>query len=216
MRTDLAVLFDLDSTLVDSREAVRSSWLQLADEAGFDPRLLRDMHGIPAEGCLRLLLPEAGEDEIAAWTARIEQIEVGAMEGIAPIDGALHVVDGLGQRGIPWAIVTSCTRPLADARIAAAGLPDPHALVTFSDVANGKPHPEPFELGAARIGVPAGQCWVIEDAHSGVTAGKAAGCIVAGVLTTHSREQLPHADHILEHLGDLLALLDLHDGVTAR
>ena len=109
---------------------------------------------------------------------------------------------------IPWAIVTSCTRPLADARIKAAALPAPGALVTFSDVTHGKPHPEPFLLGATRLGVNPAQCWVIEDADSGVTAGKAAGCTVAGVLTTHSREQLPHADHILEHLLDLVALLD--------
>ena len=80
MRSDLAVLFDLDSTLVDSKMAVRTSWLQLADEAGFDPRAMRGMHGVPAEGCLRLLLPEADEATIQHWTKRIEDIEV-AMDG---------------------------------------------------------------------------------------------------------------------------------------
>ena len=36
------------------------------------------------------------------------------------------------------------------------------------------------------------------------TSAKDAGCIVAGVLTTHTREELPHADHHLEHLNQLL------------
>ena len=208
MRTDVAVLFDLDSTLVDSRLAVRDSWLQLADEAGFDPRQMKGMHGIPAEGCLRILLPNEDEAGIARWTARIEHIEVAAMSSIVAIDGAHELIAALASRNIPWAIVTSCTRPLADARIKAAALPPPGALVTFSDVTHGKPHPEPILLGASRLGVNPAQCWVIEDADSGVTAGKAAGCTVAGVLTTHSREQLPHADHILEHLLDLVELLD--------
>lgn len=207
MRTDIAVLFDLDSTLVDSSRAVRDSWVQLAGEVGFDPRELRGMHGIPAEGCLRLLLPDEPDDVIAHWTARIEQIEVSAMTGIVPIEGAVEVLHDLTAAQVRWAIVTSCTKPLADARIAAAGLPTPGALVTFSDVTQGKPHPEPFLLGADRVGVAPELCWVIEDAHSGVTAGKAAGCTVVGVLTTHTRDQLPNADHIIERLADLPALL---------
>ena len=46
--------------------------------------------------------------------------------------------------------------------------------------------------------------WAIEDAPGGVTSAKDAGCTVAGVLTTHTREQLPHADHHLDHLNQLL------------
>lgn len=209
MRTDVAVLFDLDSTLVDSSAAVRHSWLQLADEAGFDPRELRGMHGIPAEGCLRLLLPGAPEAAIQRWTARIEEIEVATVTGIEPIDGALDLLDHLAREGIGWAIVTSCTQPLAQARIAAARLPRPGALVTFSDVTHGKPHPEPFLLGAQRLGMSATSCWVVEDAHSGVTAGKAAGCTVVAVLTTHSADELPHADHVVEHLNRLPDLLPM-------
>lgn len=207
MRTDIGILFDLDSTLVDSSSAVRDSWFQLADEIGFDRALLRDLHGIPARGCLRIVCPEASDSDIDMWTQRIEDIEVSTVDGVAPIAGALHTLAGLEERSIPWTIVTSCTAALAHARIAAAGLPLPSALVTFTDVTNGKPHPEPFLLGAARLGIPAGQAWVVEDAHSGVTAGKAAGCTVAAVLTTHTREQLPHADHHLEDLNDLLGLL---------
>ena len=208
MRTDLGVLFDLDSTLVDSSAAVRRSWLQLADEAGFPPAALRGLHGIPAAGCLRLVLPEATDDEIVHWTDRIEQIEVATTEGVVAAPGAHEVLAALDARQVPWTIVTSCTAPLAEVRTRIAGIPLRATAVTFSDVLQGKPHPEPFLLGAQRIGVPAAGCWVVEDAHSGATAGKAAGCTVAAVLTTHTREQLPLADHFLEHLTDLLPLLD--------
>ena len=99
MRSDLAVLFDLDSTLVDSKLAVRTSWLQLADEAGFDPHAMRGMHGVPAEGCLRLLLPEADEATIQHWTKRIEDIEVAMVDGVVPIDGALELLATLDKIG---------------------------------------------------------------------------------------------------------------------
>ncbi|CAB4331582.1 unannotated protein [freshwater metagenome] len=208
MRTDLAVLFDLDSTLVDSSAAVRNSWIQLAGEAGFAPQALVGLHGVPAEGCIRILLPHADETEVQHWTARIEDIEVGAIDGVVAIPGAIELLAALDEREIPWTIVTSCTAPLAKIRTKIAGIAQPTTTVTFSDVTHGKPHAEPFLLGASRLGVDPSNCWVIEDAHSGVTAGKSAGATVAAVLTTHSREELPHADHYLESLLDLLTLID--------
>jgi sugar-phosphatase len=152
------------------------------------------------------LLPGQPESEIQRWLARIEHLEMTITDSIAPNPGARELLSELDERRIPWTIVTSGTRPLATERLRVAGITRPETIVTFSDVTNGKPHPEPFLLGASRIGVPPENCWVIEDAHSGVTAGKAAGCTVAALLTTHSRNELPHADH---HLDNLLDLLDL-------
>ncbi len=208
MGEQIGVLFDLDSTLIDSSAAVRGAWIQLSQEAGFNPRDLMGLHGIPAEGCLRILLPHHSDNQIHHWTARIEQLEIETVEGIHPIDGAVELLEILDSQDIPWSIVTSCTTPLATARLSASGLGQPRNIVTFSDVKNGKPHPEPFLLGATKLGLHPGQCWVIEDAHSGVTAGKAAGCTVAAVLTTHTRDELPHADHYLESLLDLVPLIN--------
>src|SRR5437879_10644497 len=71
-----------------------------------------------------------------------------------------------------WAIVTSCTRPLAGVRIGAAGLPKPRHLVTSTDVKHGKPDPEPYLKGAQLLGVPASECIVVEDAPAGIRAGR--------------------------------------------
>lgn len=207
MRNDLGILFDLDSTLIDSSHSVRSAWIQLAGEAGFALQDLVGLHGIPAEGCLRILLPGQPEAEIQRWLARIEHLEMTITDGIVPNPGALELLGELDVRQIPWTIVTSGTRPLATERLRVAGLPKPETIVTFSDVTNGKPHPEPFLLGATRIEIAPENCWVIEDAHSGVTAGKAAGCTVAALLTTHTADELPHADHHLDRLLDLLNLI---------
>ena len=62
-------------------------------------------------------------------------------------------------------------------------------------------------LGAKRLGINPINCVVVEDAPAGVIAGKAAGCTVAAVLTSHQKFELAMADHHLEHLEDLLPII---------
>src|SRR5882672_5974814 len=104
-----------------------------------------------------------------------------------------------------YAIVTSATRPLAEVRLRAAGLPIPERLVTARDVQRGKPNPDPYLRGAQLLGVPPAECVVIEDAPSGVRAGKAAGARVVALRTTASGAELEEAgaDWIVKDCSDL-------------
>src|SRR5699024_1964809 len=105
------------------------------------------------------------------------------LDGIEPVPGAPQFLASLpAQR---WAIVTSAPRRLAERRIAAAGLPMPRVLVTGDDVEHGKPAPDPFLLGARRLGLDASRCLVFEDAPAGVAAAEAAAAQVVVVTTTH-------------------------------
>jgi sugar-phosphatase len=83
-----------------------------------------------------------------------------------------------------WAIVTSCTRPLAEVRIRTAGLPVPPIMITSSDITNGKPHPEPYIKGALALGFAAADCVVVEDVPAGIRSGKASGGRVIALRTT--------------------------------
>jgi sugar-phosphatase len=202
----IGFLFDLDGTLVDSKPAVERAWIKLAQEAQIPLEKMVGLHGIPAEQSLRMLLEGRSEDEIKSWVDRIEYLESSDTDGVIAIPGAKNLLNELNNRSIPWTIVTSCTIPLAISRVKAAGIEMPDHSVTFNDVKLGKPHPEPFILGAKRIGLEPNQCWVIEDAPAGVKSGKSAGCTVAAVLTSHVKEQLNEADHFLNHLDELLTL----------
>jgi sugar-phosphatase len=153
-----------------------------------------------------MLLEDRSEEEIKSWVDRIEFLESSDTAGVVAIPGAKNLLNELNERNIAWTIVTSCTIPLAISRVKAAGIEMPDHSVTFNDVKLGKPHPEPFILGAKRIGLNPNQCWVIEDAPAGVKSGKSAGCTVAAVLTSHLKEQLNEADHFLNHLDELLPL----------
>jgi mannitol-1-/sugar-/sorbitol-6-phosphatase len=203
---NVGFLFDLDGTLVNSKPAVERAWIKLASETNIPLAKMIGLHGVPAEQSLRMLLADREEEEIVNWINRIEYLESSDTSGVEAIPGAIELLAELTNQQIPWTIVTSCTLPLALSRIEAAKIPMPSHSVTFNDVTLGKPHPEPFVLGAKRIGLNPNQCWVIEDAPAGVQAGKAAGCTVAAVLTSHEKDQLTQADHFLNHLDELLAL----------
>jgi sugar-phosphatase len=80
-------------------------------------------------------------------------------------------------------------------------------MVCAGDVERGKPHPDPYLLGARRLGVPAAGCLVVEDAPAGIEAGVAAGCQVAAVAHTHACEALDGASACFEDLPSLLAAI---------
>ena len=200
----IGFLFDLDGTLIDSTAAVMNSWITMANEAGIPLEALAGHHGIPAAQTIRNVMPDREEAEIQKWIRRVTDLEIADIDGVHAVSGAIELLTELTDREIPWTIVTSCTTDLAIARTRAGKIPMPANSVTFDQVSRGKPFPEPFILGADRLGLQTNICWAIEDAPGGVTSAKDAGCIVAGVLTTHTREELPHADHHLEHLNQLL------------
>jgi sugar-phosphatase len=204
--SEVGFLFDLDGTLINSQIAVHDSWMQIADEAGFHLPHLEGMHGLPASASLKKLIPERSAEEIQRWAQRLEKVEIEAAGGVFAVDGAIEVLDFLSTHNVPWTIVTSCTIDLAKARAGAAGIVMPHHSVTFDQVTLGKPHPEPFLLGAERIEISPQNCWGIEDSPGGVRAAKAAGCTVAAVLTTHRKDELLEADHHLENLVDLISI----------
>ncbi len=104
-----------------------------------------------------------------------------------------------------WAIATSCSRPLAEVRIRAAGLPFPKHLITSSDVQRGKPDPEPYIKAAKILALTPADCVVVEDAPAGIRAGKAAGARVFALRTTAPDIELieSDADWIADNLASL-------------
>lgn len=134
------------------------------------------------------------------------------------IPGARSLLAALEHVNAPWAIVTSGTRPLVTGWLDVMGLSHPKNLVVAEDVSAGKPAPECYRLGIDRLGLDAEQGWgevlVIEDSPAGVLAGKAAGCQVIGLSTTHSIERLrgSGADWIVKDLRSVVFVGQGADG----
>jgi HAD superfamily hydrolase (TIGR01509 family) len=167
-----ALLFDMDGTLVDSTAVVERTWGAFADRHGVDlSRILAFSHGRRTEETVAAFAP-VGVD-IEAETRRLVEREVVETEGIVAVAGAAELLTSL-PRG-SWALVTSASRALAEARMAAAGLPVPPVLVSAGDVTSGKPSPEGYLTAAERLGVAPEEAIVLEDAEAGLLAAVASG-----------------------------------------
>jgi sugar-phosphatase len=192
-----AVIFDMDGTLIDSTPAVVRAWTAWAGEHGLNADDLGRHHGVPSASVVQALVTE---DVYPAALARINELELEDVHDIVVLPGAAEALASLV--GAKNAIATSCTVPLARARIAAAQLVAPSILVTADDVARGKPAPDPFLEAARRLEVDPTRCLVVEDAPKGLEAAHAAGCFTLAVVTTTPRDQLD-ADAIVDDLSDV-------------
>src|SRR5450631_187436 len=196
-----ALLFDMDGVLINSTPAVARVWRRWAIEHGFNPEeVVARAHGRPSLTTVSEYLPNADHQ---AENREVERREIEDLEGVVPLPGALALLASLPEDR--WTIVTSCTRPLAEVRIRAAGLPLPKRLITSNDITHGKPHPEPYLKGAFLLGFPAEDCIVVEDAPAGIRAGKAAGARVIALGTTAEESALrgADADWILNNCADI-------------
>jgi glycerol-1-phosphatase len=132
------------------------------------------------------------------------------------IPGARKLLATMDAKNIPWAVVTSGTRALLDGWINVLKLAHPKTLVVAEDVENGKPDPACYLLGRERLGLGKdSRMMVVEDAPSGIRAGKAAGFAVIGLATTHSIPQVMDAgaDWIVQDLRSV-TMKDFEEGVV--
>jgi mannitol-1-/sugar-/sorbitol-6-phosphatase len=183
------LLFDMDGVLLDSTHAVARVWRQWAVEHGFNPEeVARVAQGRPSLSTIRDYLPNS--DHIKE-NREVERRELADLEGVVPWPGAIELLQSLPADR--WAIVTSCTRPLAEMRLRTGGLPRPRIFITSEDIQNGKPAPDPYLKGAEMLGFDSADCIVVEDVPAGVRSGKAAGCRVIALRTTMPEVELKDA-----------------------
>lgn len=175
------ILFDMDGTLVDSRDTVDRHTRQWARRHSLDPpTVVRRSRGRRDTDFIAELAPHADLESELAWLERLSRVDTA---GIRPAAGAAALLRRLDRH--QWGVVTSATRGVSQIRLAAAGLAVPEVLVGADDVAEGKPSPEGFLAAAGDLGVRPADCLVVEDAEVGLLAAARAGMpaiAVAGPL----------------------------------
>lgn len=124
--------------------------------------------------------------------------------------GCLELIAAATRRNLPRAVASSSTRRLVHATLDRFGL-RPHfgAVVTGDCVGRPKPAPDIFLEAAARLGVEPGDCIVLEDALTGVTAARAAGMRVIAVPERSASSFADRADFVVPDLRAALELLSL-------
>ena len=199
--TTRGLLFDMDGVLVSSIGSVTRCWRRWAAHYDVPNADTYEVpHGRRAIDIVKELRPDIDPIEGLNF---IEDMEIDDTADLIVLPGVKSLLESLPPDR--WAIVTSATRRLLLGRLHAAGLPVPAYIITADMVDNGKPHPEPYQRGAALLGLTPGECLVVEDAPSGIGAGVAAGSRVLAVVTSHAINELSQADWIVPSLEDVTA-----------
>jgi phosphoglycolate phosphatase len=224
------LVFDKDGTLFDFH-ATWSVWCDglIRDLCGPDPGRLASLAGrlefdlasrrfepsspmiagtmeVVVEA-IRDVLPELEEAplrrRILASTAAAEQIEV------APL---VPLLDRLIAAGMTLGLATNDAEEPARAHLERAGILDRFAFVAGYDSGHGaKPTPGQLRAFCQLTGIPPKGCAMVGDSTHDLDSGRAAGMATVAVLTgLASRAELaPHADVVLDHIGDLPGWLGL-------
>lgn len=194
-----AILFDLDGTLVESTLFIERLWQDWAMQHGVTPQRMSEvMHGRRANEIVHIVAPHLSIEETVD---ALETDEISRMDGMRTYAGARELLSSLPTR--QWAIVTSGSLRVANARLNYAKLPRPKVFITADDVRAGKPAPDGYLLAAQRLHVKPADCVVVEDAPAGIRAGKAAGMKVIGITSSHSIVELSQADVVVQQLTEI-------------
>lgn len=114
------------------------------------------------------------------------------------------LIDYLKENSIKIALVTGAIRQNIEPITGKEFLKNFDAIITGNEVANTKPHPEPYLTAAKKLHVPPSECLVIENAPLGIRAAKLAGMFCVAVKTTIKDEtHLQEADLIVDDISKI-------------
>jgi HAD superfamily hydrolase (TIGR01509 family) len=142
------------------------------------------------------------------------ELYLNAIKGeLSAFKGVATFIDKMESSGRPMAIFSAADRMKVEGNLIEIGI-DPSRfkiILTGSEVAKKKPDPEGYVRAVKELHLPPGKVLVIEDAVSGIKAGRAAGCPCLGITSTLSSEDLLEAgaSWTAPHLRDLPKGLEL-------
>jgi len=204
-----AVLFDMDGVLLDSEEYICRAGILMFHEKGYvvSPDDFLEFTGMGENRYLGGVAEKHGIPfELEKDKARTYEIYGNIVAGrLKPFDGVLEFIEKCRSRGLKMAVASSADPPKVNINLEEIGISASTfgSVVTGLDIEHKKPAPDIFLKAAANLGVGASHCLVIEDAVSGVAAGKAAGARVLALTTSFPAEKLKGADWIAPLLTEV-------------
>jgi phosphoglycolate phosphatase len=209
-----AVVFDLDGTLIDSREDIAAACndaLTRVDRAPLDVELVASFVGDGARALVtRALAVSTGAPDAALIERALATFhtyyEAHPAVHTTVMPGARELLDALADR--PVALVTNKPRGATLAVLAALGLAERFAIVRTGSDGPLKPDPRPVLDALAWMRVPPRDTWMVGDGVQDIRAGRGAGCHTIGVrggIQGDARLVESEPDLLVNSLGELVA-----------
>jgi beta-phosphoglucomutase len=203
------VLFDMDGVLVDSEPFICKAAIIMFSELGV--RVLpEDFHPFVGMGENRYIGGVADNHgvnvDIEKVKARTYEIYKMIVRGkLSSLPGTHEFISECRKKGLKLALATSADRGKMEVNLREIGLPPDtfHSIITGMDVQNKKPFPDIYIKAAKSIGLEPQECLVVEDAVSGIKAGKSAGCRCLALTSSFDASALEEADWICGSLLDV-------------
>jgi HAD superfamily hydrolase (TIGR01509 family) len=210
-----AVIFDLDGVLADSEPWWNEIDKKLLGEYGvtyhgeYHRNVLGVSYRVAVEFYKEAFGLSAPTEELMRRRGEIAAEFFASRVGLFPSTKA--TLEKLRQMNLHLAVATSSVsasaRPFLDRHELTAFF---DVIVTGEEIERGKPQPDIYLRAAEKLGITADACLVIEDALSGIAAGKAAGMRVAAIPDTRfvdARDYEKQADYLLRDLSEILPLV---------
>lgn len=207
----IAFLFDMDGVLIDSNPFHKISLKDFCKKYGQDlseEQLHAKIYGRTNRDWITNVFGVLPEAQLKAYAEEKEQLFRDIYQNhVQPLNGLISFLDQLDTYTIKRAIATSAPRVNVDFTLKHTGIGSYFkTILDESFVSKGKPNPEIYLKTAAALGFDPKNCVVFEDSLSGVAAGKAAGCKVVGISTTHSATELNESDIVMPDFEGINAL----------
>lgn len=206
-----AIIFDFDGVLVDSMPYHAEAWVQAFAEVDVKmlPEQIYDIEGSNHIGIIKRIFAENG---MSPTEYQIESIADRKRELFFEFDRS-EAFEGMQEclkrlrEEYKLALVSGSTRQIVD-ELASKFYPGMFdAIVSGSDVLNGKPAPDPYLKAIEMLDTSPDDCLVVENAPLGVEAAKNAGAFCIAVPTYVDPATLQKADIVVADHSELLQCL---------
>lgn len=204
------VVFDMDGLLLNTESLRMQALDDCARELGVTVRteLFAALIGGATPASRAALEAHMREDLPADFWAVYRRFAERRMDEVAPMPGAIELLDHLQARSVACAIATSATRASVERFCVPLDLTNRfRTIVAKGDYATSKPAPDAYLTAAARLDLAPGECLALEDSYNGVRA-----AVAAGMPTIMAPDVLPATDDMREICVAVVS--DLHEVIA--
>lgn len=209
MKTKFAVIFDMDGVICHTNPYHSRAFRAFFAKRNLNPtdeEFAQHMFGKSNSYILKHFLQReiVGEEFVQMEDEKESLFRELYEPYVEPIVGFSEFLQDLENHGVKTAVATSAPRANLDLISGKLNLPaSMESFMASEDVTKHKPDPQVYLTSAERLGVKPEDCVVFEDSFSGISAAINAGMMVVGVLSSHTKEELPPCDDYIKDYGEM-------------